>query len=57
MVRARRLSATLAVRNLAVWTKYSGLDPEAIYDQTDVPIDFLGVAPPTYVTLRVNLGF
>jgi TonB-linked SusC/RagA family outer membrane protein len=57
MVRARRLSATLAVRNLAVWTKYSGLDPEAIYDQTDVPIDFLGVAPPTYFTLRVNLGF
>jgi TonB-linked SusC/RagA family outer membrane protein len=57
MLRARRLSATVAARNLWVSSKYSGLDPEANYGQTDVPTDFLGVAPPTYVTLRLNLGF
>ena len=57
MLRARRLSATFAARNLAVWTKYKGLDPEANYGQTDVPTDFLGVAPPTYFTFRVNVGF
>ncbi|MDQ3995498.1 MAG: SusC/RagA family TonB-linked outer membrane protein [Gemmatimonadota bacterium] len=56
-LRARRLSATIAARNLAVWTKYKGLDPEANYGQNDVPTDFLGVAPPTYLTFRLNVGF
>jgi TonB-linked SusC/RagA family outer membrane protein len=56
-LRARRLSATISARNLAVWSKYKGLDPEANYGQNDVPTDFLGVAPPTYITFRMNVGF
>jgi len=54
---ARSVGLSLAARNLAVWTKYRGLDPESNYGQNDVPADFLGVAPPSYLTLRVNVGF
>ena len=52
----RSLSATLAGRNLALWTKYSGLDPESSYGQGDVPLDFLTQPPLSFYTLRVNVG-
>ncbi|HEY0970940.1 MAG TPA: SusC/RagA family TonB-linked outer membrane protein [Gemmatimonadales bacterium] len=56
-MRASSLGLTLAARNLAVWTDYSGADPESNYEQDDVPSDFQTIAPPSYFTLRVNLGF
>jgi TonB-dependent SusC/RagA subfamily outer membrane receptor len=54
-------SVTLSGRNLALWSAYSGTDPEiktlpgndnypATYDQTGVPA-------PTYWLLRINIGF
>jgi TonB-linked SusC/RagA family outer membrane protein len=54
-------SVTLSGRNLALWSAYSGTDPEiktvpgndnyaATYDQSGVPT-------PTYWLLRVNIGF
>ena len=52
----RSLSATLAGRNLALWTKYSGIDPESSYGQGDTPLDFLTQAPLSFYTLRVNVG-
>ena len=57
MFRGRSLSATLAGRNLALWTKYSGIDPEASYGQGDVPNSFLTQAPLSFYTLRFNVGF
>jgi hypothetical protein len=57
MVHGRSLSATLAGRNLALWTKYSGIDPESSYGQTDAPNDFLTQAPLSFYTLRLNVGF
>ena len=57
LFRGSSLSATLAARNLAVWTDYTGIDPESNYGQNDVPSDFQTAPPPSYVTLRVNVGF
>ena len=56
--RGRSLVATLAARNLGVlWTKYSGVDPEAFGTTGDAPSSFQAFAPPTYYTFRVSLGF
>jgi outer membrane receptor protein involved in Fe transport len=57
-LRARNGRVTLAARNLAKWTDYTGIDPESNYNLlTDVPQDFQTIAPPTYWTLRLQLGF
>jgi TonB-linked SusC/RagA family outer membrane protein len=54
----RSLTATLAARNLGiVWTKYSGVDPEAFGTTGDAPSSFQAFAPPTYYTFRLSLGF
>jgi TonB-linked SusC/RagA family outer membrane protein len=55
--RAETASLTFAARNLHVWTTYTGLDPEASYGSLDIPNDFQTAPPPTYFTLRLNLGF
>jgi TonB-dependent SusC/RagA subfamily outer membrane receptor len=59
---AERMRATdadlqLGARNLKVWTKYTGQDPEANYSQGDVQQDFLTTAPRQYYTARINLRF
>jgi TonB-linked SusC/RagA family outer membrane protein len=54
---ASRASITLSARNLALWTDYTGIDPESNYAQNDVQNDFLTQPPATYYQLRVNLGF
>jgi hypothetical protein len=56
-LRADNLSLSLGVRNLKVWTKYTGEDPEANYNQGDVPLDLLTTAPRRYYTARVNVQF
>jgi predicted dienelactone hydrolase len=55
--RARRFSATLAARNLALWTDFSGVDPESNYGQIDIPQNFQTAAPVSLFTLRFNVGF
>ncbi|HMI54737.1 MAG TPA: SusC/RagA family TonB-linked outer membrane protein [Gemmatimonadaceae bacterium] len=58
-----RLSVTLAGRNIKTWTQYTGMDPEAVTAPGGSPASqevqdpFQAVAPPRYVTFRVNLGF
>jgi TonB-linked SusC/RagA family outer membrane protein len=50
----------LAVRNLHVWTRYTGVDPEsnASAGSTDTaPSDFQTMPPPTYFTFRLNVSF
>ncbi|MEP6690852.1 MAG: SusC/RagA family TonB-linked outer membrane protein [Gemmatimonadaceae bacterium] len=61
-LRASTASVTLSARNLHVWSKYTGLDPEANYVtggfvNNDIPSDFQTSPPPTYFILRLNLGF
>lgn len=56
MLRSRSLSATVTGHNLALWTNYTGIDPESSYGQTDVPQDFLTQAPLRTWALRINVG-
>ena len=57
VLRGRSLGITGAVRNLGIlWTKYTGVDPEAYGTTGDAPSSFQAFAPPRYVTLRLNLG-
>ena len=56
-LKSNRLSLTLSGRNLALWTDYSGIDPESNYGQGDVQNNFLTQPPQTYYQLRVTLGF
>jgi TonB-dependent SusC/RagA subfamily outer membrane receptor len=60
---ARNASLTLAGRNLALWTKYTGIDPEVAgaSDQSSVGaagayLDGGGLPVAQYWLLRVNLG-
>ncbi len=56
--RAKSVTATAAIRNLGVvWTKYSGLDPEAFGTTGDAPSSFQAFGPPTYFTFRFTFGF
>lgn len=57
LFRAESASLTFAARNIHVWSKYSGVDPESSFGSGDVPDDFQTAPPPTYFTLRLNLGF
>lgn len=56
-LRANNGSVTFGARNLHVWTKYTGIDPEASYSTLDVPMDFVTSPPRTYFTLRLNLHY
>ncbi len=55
---ARTLTATASVRNVGIlWTKYSGVDPEAFGTTVNAPSSFQAFAPPTYVSFRFTFGF
>ncbi len=57
-LRGRSLVVSGAMRNIGViWTKYTGVDPEAFGTTGDAPSEFQAFAPPTYFALRLNLGF
>ncbi|MCC7051900.1 MAG: SusC/RagA family TonB-linked outer membrane protein [Gemmatimonadaceae bacterium] len=60
LLKARSLSVVLAGRNLRLWTKYRGADPESGFNTTsgtDAPSEFQTIAPPSYFTFRFNLGY
>lgn len=58
ILRSRRLAVTLAARNLGIlWTKYTGVDPEAFATTGNAPSEFQAFGPPTYYELRFSLGF
>lgn len=58
-LRANRLSITASGRNLAVFSGYSGLDPESGFFGTNTGLqsDFQTVPPPTYFTFKLNAAF
>jgi hypothetical protein len=59
MLRATDASLTLAGRNLALWTNYSGIDPEVTStpNQGFTTSEFLTLPPTRYFTARINLNF
>jgi TonB-linked SusC/RagA family outer membrane protein len=56
-LRARGGSVNLGVRNVKLWTSYSGLDPEANYGEGNTQNTLLTAGPPTYYTLRINVRY
>jgi hypothetical protein len=60
LTKAKSLSVVLTARNLKLWTKYRGTDPESAFNTTsgtETPSEFQTVGPPSYFILRFNLGF
>ncbi|BAH39121.1 MAG TPA: SusC/RagA family TonB-linked outer membrane protein [Gemmatimonas aurantiaca] len=63
LIRGRSLSLILTARNLALWTKYRGSDPESGFNTTatnnasDAPSEFQTIAPPSFFIMRVNIGY
>ena len=60
LIKARSLSVVLSGRNLKLWTKYRGTDPESGFNTTgtgDAPQEFQTIGPPTYFVFRVNVGY
>ncbi len=54
---SRSIVATVAARNIGMlWTKYTGVDPEAFGTTGDAPSSFQAFAPPTYFSFRLTLG-
>jgi hypothetical protein len=60
-MRANRASVNFAARNLHLWTKYRGLDPEIDFQSGEsangAPSEFQTMGTPTYFVFRLNLGF
>jgi len=56
-IRAASTSLTFGARNLKVWTKYKGADPEENYGTGDVQSTFASSAPRRYYTVRLNLHY
>jgi TonB-linked SusC/RagA family outer membrane protein len=56
-LQARDASITFSGRNLHVWTKYKGTDPESNYSTDNVQTDFATLSPPTYFSFRLNLHY
>jgi TonB-linked SusC/RagA family outer membrane protein len=59
LIKAQRAAFTLGGRNLAVFTDYTGMDPESGYFGTlsGNQNDFQTAPPPSYYTFRLNLTF
>jgi len=57
LVRAQSASLSFGARNLHVWTKFRGTDPEENYGTGDTQSLFASPAPRTYFTLRLNLHY
>jgi hypothetical protein len=56
-LRAQDASLTLGARNLKIWTKYTGEDPESNYSSDGVQNTLLTTAPRRYLTARLNLHY
>jgi TonB-linked SusC/RagA family outer membrane protein len=57
IARAQGGSVNLAVRNLKLWTAYTGVDPEANYGEGNTQNTLLTAGPPTYFQFRLNLRY
>jgi TonB-linked SusC/RagA family outer membrane protein len=58
--RSRDASLVFSARNLHLWTKYRGTDPESDFTATgggDAPSEFQTFAQPTIFQFRLNLNF
>jgi len=56
-LRAPDAQLTLAARNLHLWTRYRGPDPEGTYTDADVPSSYSTSGQRTYLNVRFNINF
>jgi TonB-linked SusC/RagA family outer membrane protein len=56
-LRSRGASLSLGARNLHVWTKWTGADPEQNYSQGDTQLTLLTAGPARYYIARLNLRY
>jgi TonB-linked SusC/RagA family outer membrane protein len=56
-VRAAGASVNVGIRNIAVYTDWTGVDPEQNYGQGDTQQTLLTAGPPRYYTARINLRY
>jgi TonB-linked SusC/RagA family outer membrane protein len=56
-LRARGGSITAGVRNWAVFSDWTGTDPEQNYSEANTQSTLLTAAPPRYVTVRLNIRY
>jgi hypothetical protein len=59
LARANSFDVVLSARNLKLWTDYTGIDPESNYfgGARGTVSDFQTAPPPSYFTVRFNLGY
>jgi TonB-linked SusC/RagA family outer membrane protein len=58
ILNGRSITATMAARNLGtLWTKYTGVDPEAYGTTGDQPSSFQAFGPQTFYSFRLSFGF
>lgn len=57
MLKAGSATLSLSGRNLALWTGYTGADPEQNYSTGDVQDNLASSSPRTIYTLRLNLSY
>jgi len=57
LLRASGGSVIVAVRNIHLFSKFTGTDPEANFSQGDFIDNLLTLAPPTFLTFRLNLRY
>ena len=57
LFRAAGANLNVSVRNVKVWTAYTGVDPEANYGQGDTQQTLLTAGPPRYVNVRLNIRY
>jgi TonB-linked SusC/RagA family outer membrane protein len=57
VVRAQSASIVFGARNLHLWSKWTGADPEQNYSQGDTQATLLTAGPPRYYTFRLNLRY
>jgi hypothetical protein len=60
LTRGRSLNLVVTARNLKLWTKYRGTDPESGFNTTsgsETPQEFQTIGPPSYFIVRLNVGF
>ena len=56
-LRVRGASFNFAARNVAVWSDWTGVDPEQNYSQGDTQNTLLTAGPATYYVARLSLRF
>jgi hypothetical protein len=57
LLRSPGANAVFGARNVHVWSKYSGEDPEANYSTGNSQSDLLTAGPPTVFTFHLNLKY